>query len=121
MTIRIVLKRPTEEPVVQEIENSLRSFQRLVGGTIECPSLPDGTEFICHEEGKIKHLAPNFYAPTLEDLIVGPALFVRANNETGEYVSLSEAEAEAIIARFGRRMYLGGFDNGEAFAVPTFE
>lgn len=58
--IKVVLAQPNKKAVVTEIENTLKSLQRIVGGYIECIyPFDDNVGIICNEEGKLIGLEPN--------------------------------------------------------------
>ena len=80
-----IIKHPGQPAVSQEVENSLKALQKLVGGYIETVSLPRGICMIVNEEGKLQGLQPNFRLD--HDLIVGTAVFVGVSGE--EFCSLS--------------------------------
>ena len=48
-----------EEPVVQEISNSLENMQKYVMGYIETVTLSETAMLVCNEEGKLAGFTPN--------------------------------------------------------------
>ena len=82
--VRVIVCRPGETAAIEEIDDSLESMQRLVGGMIEeyqpfydlqDPRVEDAAVF-CNEEGKLNRLPPS-RAVTDEDgrvmdIIAGP-------------------------------------------------
>ena len=80
-----IIKRPGQPAFTREIENSLQSLQKLVGGYIETVSLPRGICMIVNEEGKVHRLQPNFRLE--HDLIVETDVFVGVSGE--EFCGLS--------------------------------
>ena len=53
-TLKIVLKKPNEEPEVIDIKNTLEAKQKLVGGLIELVYLDEDLILVCNEERKIR-------------------------------------------------------------------
>ena len=56
----------------------------FIGGWLEAVTLPNGDKMILDEEGKLKGLAPNFFATVIwheyfgpTDTIVGPVAIIR--------------------------------------------
>ena len=87
-----IIKHPGQPAVSQEVENSLKALQKLVGGYIETVSLPHGVCMIVNEEGKLQGLQPNFRLD--HDLIVGTAVFVGVDGD--QFCGLSLAQQEYI-------------------------
>ena len=98
--MKVLYKRPGFPPVTREVENELEDLQRLVGGYIEAVRLDD-IIILVNEEGKNLGLPPNFYVEAIDDMIVGPAVFVRENKE--EFASMSENDIKWITYRLGWR------------------
>ena len=58
MTILVV--EPMKKPTIQEIDGSLESMQRIVGGDIEAVyPFDDPVVLVCHGEGKLLGLPMN--------------------------------------------------------------
>ena len=87
-----IIKRPGQPAFSKEVENSLQSLQKLVGGYIETVSLPHGVCMIVNEEGKLQGLQPNFRLD--HDLIVGTAVFVGVSGE--DFCSLSVVQENTV-------------------------
>ena len=87
-----IIKPPGQPAVSQEVENSLKALQNLVGGYIEIVSLPYGVCMIVNEEGKLQGLQPNFRLD--HDLIVGTAVFVGVSGE--DFCSLSVVQENTV-------------------------
>lgn len=49
--IKVIRKSPHKNPEMVEIDNTLESLQKEVGGHIECYPLSVNVEVICNEEG----------------------------------------------------------------------
>lgn len=99
MKITVIVKQPFSKPYVTEIENSLKSFQNIVGGYIECIEIPDaeGIDIILNEEGKIYGLAPNVYLPEYDDCIMGPIIVVAFDSSSGEHIGLNDKQISEVM------------------------
>lgn len=81
--MKVVIKRPGQDPERAEIENDLKTLQGIVGGLIEHVGIyKHGKEpfgMLCNEEGKLKLLEANFKLYT--DIIRGTVVFVGYDGE----------------------------------------
>ena len=58
--MRVLLVEPGKEPVLQEINGSLKSMQEIVGGTIQALyPFEEHVALICNDEGKLLGLPLN--------------------------------------------------------------
>lgn len=58
--MKVLVVRPMEMPAVQEIDGSLESMQRIVGGDIEAVyPFDDPVALVCNDEGKLLGLPWN--------------------------------------------------------------
>jgi hypothetical protein len=57
--IKAIIKKPGESCRIKEISNTLKSFQRIVGGRIQVVPWFDNMAIICNEEGKVNNLPFN--------------------------------------------------------------
>ena len=102
MTILVV--EPMKTPTVQEIDGSLESMQRIVGGDIEAVyPFDDPVVLVCHGEGKLLGLPMN-RALTDEsgvpyDIVCGTFFVVGIGDEN--FTSLTEQQIEEYTRRFG--------------------
>lgn len=89
-TIKVLLIKPNEHPVVTEIGNTLEDLQNCVGGFIQMVMLSETAAIICNDEGKLNGLDANrrFY----NDVIVGDFIIVGIDDE--DTVSLSDEDIE---------------------------
>lgn len=92
--IKIVVKKPMQQPEILEVENTLEEKQRIVGGYIEYVPFGEYDMFL-NEEGKLERLKPNLKFSN--DVVVGTIYISKANDE-GEAVSLSDEECNEIIS-----------------------
>ncbi len=95
-SITILKIEPMCKPEVVTIENTLHSFQQLVGGFIELLDVSDTVCIIVNEEGKINGLTPN--RRFNGDILVGTILVVGRDGEN--LASLSADELETYEALF---------------------
>lgn len=138
--IRIAVKKPNGDWQARTVEDSLPTYQKIVGGYIEHFDSIDGIEFFCNEEGKLKNLPENLIS-TNGDIIRGTIFAVRAN-PAGEFESLTDKDLfdlfcvmpetdgkyalyqGAVMCRVGDTCIKDGkeytevtFDNGEVSSV----
>ncbi len=94
MKIKAIIKQPFSRPYVAEIENSLESYQKIVGGRIECIDIPntENIDIILNEEGKLDNLAPNVFLPEYEDCVMGPIVVVGVNPRQGRHIGLNNKQ-----------------------------
>lgn len=57
--MRILAVDKYEEPVVKEIDNSLKDMQKYVMGYIETVTLSETATLVCNEDGKLAGFTPN--------------------------------------------------------------
>ena len=90
--ITIAIKEPAKAWRIAEVEDTLPTYQKIVGGYIEgFYTNYQGIHFFCNEEGKLQGLAPNILCGN--DEIVGTIFAVRDDGE-GEFASLTAADIE---------------------------
>ena len=100
--VRVIVCRPGEAAVIEEIDDSLESMQQIVGGMIEeyqpfhddkDPRVDDVAIF-CNEEGKLNRLPPSRAIEgedgQLLDIIAGPFFICYAPIESETIQSLPE-------------------------------
>lgn len=56
---KVIVVRVGQKPVVETIDGSLESMQKLVGGYIERVNVGNGMALYCNEEGLLIGLPPN--------------------------------------------------------------
>lgn len=98
-----ILLKPEKEPEIIEIEDTLENLQKLVEGRIEVLSIRTDVDkmrsidLIFNEECKFLFEDANkfiVYPSGLYDYLSGNIFVCAADEETGEFVSLSEEEIE---------------------------
>ena len=94
--LRVVMVEPGKPAYETEIENTLETEQRAVGGYIEVLPLSDGKLLICNEEGKLNGMQGNRRIGN--DVIAGPFFIVGNNGD--EFRSLTDEEVKESLKRF---------------------
>ncbi len=77
--IRVIIKRPKEQPFMTVIENDLKRLQSIVGGYIETVTIAEDLVIICNEERKLKDMPENCNICGVD--FVGPIIFVGVAKE----------------------------------------
>ena len=104
-TIRVILCRPNEMAEVIEMEDSLESMQKMVGGLIE-EYMPweDEVAIICNEEGKMMGLPLNRGIRSdegqLQDIIAGDFFICYAPIESERFLSMPPDLEEKYKEKF---------------------
>ena len=93
--IKALIIKPNEYPIVQKIENTLKSLQSIVGGFIEPFGMEDAIAIV-NEEGKILGLEPNRRYGN--DILVGNTIIVGDGEE--DFISLTEEQIEKYSEMF---------------------
>lgn len=124
--MRILEVAPLKKPLPREIDGSLASMQRLVGGTIQAVyPFEEPVALICHDEGKLLGLPLNraLYDPEtgeLYDVIAGTFFLCGAPPGSGDFVSLTGEQIRFFSQRFDRPEVIVSL-NGRLTAVPVEE
>ena len=95
--ITILIKEPDGPWHPAEVEDTLKTYQQIVGGYIEgFYTNYQGLHFFCNEEGKFREdCRPNIFCG--DDLIAGTIFAVRSDDE-GEFVSVSKEDIKILTA-----------------------
>lgn len=101
----------------QEIDNTLESLQKIVGGWIEIPFLSrrfadEGIDTIINEEGKLIGLKPQIAVLQrdtfkLVDLVAGNCIFA-SHNEEGDTVGLTDEQIKIVKEELREELIVGG-------------
>lgn len=85
--IHVMVKEPGADSKWErrEVDNTLRTFQGLVGGYIEAVTVCDGLVLIVNEEGKLQGLEPNVFFRG--DWLVGTVVAVGVNKDHEDFAS----------------------------------
>ena len=120
--MRILLIEPEKEPTVQEIDGSLESMQKTVGGYIQAIyPFEDPAALVCHEETKLQGLPLNraLYERVSRvpyDIIAGTFFVCGVGDEN--FTSLTDEQIQTYTERFAMpELFLSL--NGHIIAVPV--
>ena len=112
--MKILLIEPEKIPRPLEIEPSLKSMQKLVGGPIQAVyPFEEPVALICHEEGKLLGLPLNRVLRSPEtgeiyDIIAGPFFLCSAPPNSDHFESLTEEQLKRYTKRFFSVEYFVG-------------
>ena len=113
--MKVLLIKPRQQPIITEIDGSLKSMQSLVGGTIQTIyPFEDPVALICNDEGRLLHLPPNrmLFDPASGkpfDVIAGNFFLCAAPPDSDSFESLSYEQIERYSRRFQQiEFFLGG-------------
>lgn len=106
--MKVLVVEVGQQPMVKEIEGSLRSMQEIVGGYIQ-PVYPwrEEVALVCNEEGKLNGLALN--RPLLDDrgqlvdIIAGTFFICSAPIDSESFQSLTDEQIERYSRLFSLR------------------
>ena len=115
--MKILLIEPGKVPRSLEIDPSLESMQKLVGGPIQAVyPFEELVALICHEEGKLLGLPLNRALRSPEtgeiyDIIAGPFFLCSAPPDSDHFESLTDEQLERYTKRFFAVEYFVGGDS----------
>lgn len=106
--MKVLVVEVGQQPMVKEIDDSLRSMQEIVGGYIQ-PVYPwrEEVALVCNEEGKLNGLALN--RPLLDDrgqlvdIIAGTFFICSAPIDSESFQSLTDEQIERYSRLFSLR------------------
>ena len=113
--MKVVLVEPRKKARVVEIDHSLESMQKIVGGYIEQFRLDDEVYIICNEEGKMGGFQPNraiWYEGELIEIIFGTFFICAAPWDSENFASLSDEDAQHFANLFMAPEYFVRTPNG---------
>ena len=91
----IAIKEPGKAREKREVEDTLKTYQDIVGGWIDpFHTSNNGVEYFCNEEGRMRGLEPKVVVRG--QTIVGTIFAVRMNEE-GEFESLRDEDLLRIL------------------------
>ena len=101
--INVLVVEPQKAPYMKEIESSLESLQREVGGFIQATyPYPEAVALICNEEGKLEGLPHNRVLRDedgdIYDYVAGTFLITGLGEE--DFTSLGEQDARKFSELF---------------------
>ena len=103
--MKILVVEPGKAPKVNEIDGSLESMQRIVGGYIQAIyPFDDPIALVCNDEGKINGLPPNRVLVDMDgnilDIICGTFFLCEALPTEESFTRLSDELIEKYNAKF---------------------
>lgn len=100
--IKVLIYTPGEPTVMlKEIDNELATFQKIVGGYIECVKIGPDLYLICNEEGKIRGLDPNIFVNG--DIIAGTCIIAADDVENDDFKSLTVDQMTQIVTEITKQ------------------
>lgn len=105
--MKILIVEPGGKPRPAEIEGSLASMQKVVGGVIQALyPFREPVALICNDEGKLLHLPLNrpLYHPDtggLYDIVAGTFFLCAAPGDSDRFESLSEEQIQRYSKYYG--------------------
>lgn len=124
--IKVVIAEPMKEAYVTTIKNELEELQKIVGGYIEPLDFTLGADnvcIICNEEGKCEGLPLNrsmAHEGKIWEIIAGTMIIVGDDYENGEFISLTDEQAEKYLNQFLKPEVFYRIDN-EIISVKVEE
>ena len=103
--VKILVVRPNEEPVVELLSGDYRDIQKVVDGMFQVVYYCEPDLLVCNEEGKLLELEPNrviYQDGEAIDVLHG-TFFICADDEEGDFKSLSEEAIEFYKEKFALR------------------
>lgn len=103
MKIKVIIKKPEDEfGRLVEVENTLRTFQQIVGGYIETTGYKN-LVIICNEEGKLRGLQPNVVLG--REMLVGPIIVCGASGDEFTDVPITFDKWKRIVDMSGTEIW----------------
>ena len=111
--MRILVVEPERRPEALEIDGSLKSMQKIVGGLIEAIyPFEEAVALVCNDEGKLMNLPMNRVLRDSDgqiyDVISGTFFLCGAPEDCDHFTSLTQEQLERYKERFHTpEMFLG--------------
>lgn len=108
--IKIIVCEPNEPPRVEEVEETLETWQGITGGLIEI-IYPHGDDscIILNDEGKIYNLPMNRLLKSEDgvayDVICGTFAIARAPEDSDTFESLTDEQIEKYMRRYAEYIH----------------
>ena len=124
--MKVLIVEPEKAPRAMEIDGSLKSMQKLVGGTIQAIyPFKEEIALVCNDDGKLLGLPLNralrdSATGAIYEIIAGTFFLCGAPLDSDTFVSLTEEQLSAYATRFQfSEIFLRL--NGQIVAVPVRE
>lgn len=124
--MRVVMVEVGRKACEMELEDSLASMQRAVGGLIQAVYEPGGRDaaLICNEEGKLLGLPLNRALRNedgkIYDAIAGTFFICGAPTDSENFTSLTDEQVAYWLGRFAKPEFFVSV-NGQIICVPVEE
>lgn len=111
-TLRAVVVSPGKKAVIDDIPASLKGMQKVVGGTLQrvWPFEDHSACLVCNDDGKIIGLPYSrmvaFEGTNYEEIVVGTFFICGVDQQTGEFASLTDEQAQFYLDKFLLPQYL---------------
>lgn len=119
--MRILVIEPERRPEVKEIDGSLESMQKIVGGLIQPIHLDDSVVLVCNDEGKLMDLPANRGLRDehgqMYDIVCGTFFLCGAPADSDHFTSLTPEQIERYEKRFHIPEMFWGMD-GRIVCLP---
>ncbi len=93
--MKVIIKRPGENPSQEEIENTLEGWEKVIGcKRVESVTLENNVIMLCDEEGKLNNSKFNFYIPY--DCIFGTVIFASFDG-VEDLTDLTDSQIDYIL------------------------
>ncbi len=121
--INILYIKPGKHPEQIEVDNTLESFQKLVGGSIECTyPYEEYVGLVCNEEGKLLGLPLNRALHdddnNIYDIVAG-SFFIAGCSMDGNFRSLTDVEINKFSKLFKNPELFYHKANGSLVVLPV--
>ena len=120
--MRILVVEPGRRPEVREIDGSLKSMQKIVGGYIQAMyPFDDSVAMVCNDDGKMMNLPANRGLRDkngqIYDIVVGTFFLCGAPADSDHFTSLTPEQIEQYRKRFCTPEMFWGMD-GHIVCLP---
>ena len=119
--MRILVVEPERRPEVQEIDDSLKAMQTIVGGLIQPIHLDDSVVLVCNDEGKLMDLPANRGLRDKEgqiyDIVFGTFFLCGAPADCDNFTSLTPEQIKTYQEKFYTPEMFWGMD-GRIVCLP---
>ena len=120
--MRILVVEPERRPEVREIDGSLESMQKVVGGWIQALyPFDEPLALVCNDEGKLMNLPANRGLRDedgqIYDIVVGTFFLCGAPADSDHFTSLTPEQIERYRKRFHTPEMFWGMD-GRIVCLP---
>ena len=120
--MRVLVVEPERRPEVREIDGSLESMQKIVGGLIQ-PVYPfdDPVALVCNDEGKLMNLPANRGLRDedgrIYDIVCGTFFLCGVPGDSDHFTSLTPEQIKRYEERFHTPEMFWGMD-GHIVCLP---